>query len=91
LPRAAPPADPAIGASYIVAEAATGVWVGNDHCLACFTAGGWRFVEPFDGLVAFLRSEGLWAVYRGAWEIGVIRGASLVVAGSRWWEHRLRP
>ncbi|HEX6603816.1 MAG TPA: DUF2793 domain-containing protein [Sphingomicrobium sp.] len=83
LPLATPPANPAIGACYIVADAATGPWATKDHCLACFTGGGWRFVEPSDGLAAFVRSEGLWGAYIGGWEFGSVRAVSVVVGGQQ--------
>jgi hypothetical protein len=83
-PRTSPPATPVLGASYIVGSAPTGAWAGKAQCLATFTSGGWRFVAPFDGLAAYVRSTGLWALYRaGAWEIGPLRGASVVIAGQQ--------
>src|SRR5438034_4898750 len=73
-PRTSPPAAPTLGASYIVGSAPTGAWVGKAQCLVTFTGGGWRFVTPFDGLAAYVRSTSLWSLYRaGIWEIGLMR------------------
>ena len=80
MPRAEPPASPAIGATYIVAGAASGDWVGRDQCLAGYTEGGWRFVQPRPGTTAYVISASLWAVYRdGVWETGCVRGQGLFV------------
>jgi hypothetical protein len=83
-PRASPPASPALGACYIIAAGATGAWAGKQDNLACFTAGGWRFIPPIDGLKAYVHSTSVWAVYRAsAWELGVIRGSALNIGGQQ--------
>lgn len=83
-PRAAPPAAPEVGATYIVASSPTGEWSGKAHCLACFTQGGWRFVNAQDGMTAFVRTSSLSAVFRGgAWELGSVRGSSLILGGQQ--------
>lgn len=83
-PRTSPPASPALGASYIVGSAPTGAWVGKAQCLAAFSSGGWRFVSPFEGLSAYIRTTGVWALYRaGAWELGSLRGTSVVIGGQQ--------
>jgi hypothetical protein len=83
-PRTTPPASPAIGACYIVAAAPTGAWAGKPQCVASYTSGGWRFVAPLEGMSAYVRSASVWATYRlGAWELGVVRGASLVLGGQQ--------
>ncbi len=82
LPLAAPPGSPAVGSCYIVGAGATGAWAGQADKLAAFTSGGWRFVAPFDGLSALVRSSGSSAVYRnGAWEVGTVRGSEVQVDG----------
>jgi hypothetical protein len=83
-PRVAPPASPALGACYIIAAGATGAWSGKQDYLACFTAGGWRFIAPIEGMTAYVRSTSVWAVYRGtAWELGVLRGSALNIGGQQ--------
>jgi hypothetical protein len=83
-PRAAPPTDPALGACYIVAPAATGEWAGEDHSLAAFSSGGWRYVPPIEGMSVFIRATGKWALFRaGAWELGALRGSSLLIDGQQ--------
>ena len=82
LPLATPPVSPSVGSCYIVGASPTGAWSGQAHKLAAFTSGGWRFVAPFDGLSATVKSSGSTAVYRnGAWEIGKLRGSEVTVDG----------
>ncbi len=81
-PRSDPPTTPALGACYIVDGAPTGIWAGQNNSLAGYTSGGWRFIAPIDGLSAYVKSGGMWANYRsGTWEIGTVRGASVVLDG----------
>jgi hypothetical protein len=81
-PRASPPASPVLGECHVVAANPTGDWAGMDQCLAAFTSGGWRFIPPGEGMIAYIRSSGIWAVYRsGAWELGALRGSSVVIDG----------
>lgn len=81
-PRQSPPGTPANGACYIVGSAPTGPWAGKAHCLAGYTSGGWRFVVPFEGLTAFVRTTGTCATFRsGTWDIGSVRALKLLVDG----------
>jgi hypothetical protein len=83
-PLATPPAAPAMGACYIVAESATDAWVGKSQFVASWTSGGWRFIQPVEGMVLYERTSGTWMVHRGgAWETGMIRGASLLIDGQK--------
>ena len=67
--RTDPPITPVVGTSYIVGDQATGEWAGRDGALAAFTAGGWRYVSPTDGLTVMEKSIGWTLRYRGgAWE-----------------------
>ena len=81
-PRNDPPASPAEGSCYIVATTPTGAWSGKGQCLAAYTGGGWRFVAPLEGMAVHVISAGVWATFRaGAWEIGAVRGSSLILDG----------
>lgn len=83
-PRAAPPATPPIGSCYIVAASPSGAWAGHAGCLAGMTAAGWRFVSPIEGFAAFVRSNGLTAVYRAdAWETGTVRADRVEIGGQQ--------
>lgn len=77
-----PPADPILGSSYLVAAGATGAWAGQDHALACFTSGGWRFVSPLEGMALVERSSGQMVSRRsGIWETGIVRGQEFQISG----------
>ena len=79
------PPDPAtVGACYIVADGATGAWSGQDRSLASYTAGGWRFQLPLEGISAFVRNQAVTATFRnGNWEIGQLRCSGLYVGGDK--------
>ena len=77
-------AAPAVGSCYIVTATLSGAWTGHAGCLAGMTAAGWRFVTPVEGLAAFVRSNGLTAVYRvGAWDLGTLRGERVEIGGQQ--------
>lgn len=83
-PSGAPPGSPQVGKTYIVGAGASGAWSGQDGCLAGYTAGGWRFVAPREGMLAYVISASVWAVFRaGAWDIGAVRGDKLLVGGQQ--------
>ncbi len=84
-PIAAPPASPVIGALYLVtASDATGAFAGMDGRLAGWTAGGWRFVAPVEGVRLTLQSSGVdFQFWNGAWRSGSLRADELVIFGDK--------
>ena len=83
-PSNMPPTAPSVGSCYIVGDSGAAEWGGQEGCLAAWTSGGWRFTPPFEGMTAFVRPSQDWAVYRaGSWELGVLRGESLNIAGKQ--------
>lgn len=79
-----PPASPAIGSCHIVGDDPDGAWAGHGLALAGYTDGGWRFIAPFDGLVALDKSSGQFAIFTGgAWESGHVRAAKLSIGGNQ--------
>jgi hypothetical protein len=83
-PISTPPASPPIGACFIVAADPTDAWTSNAQAIACSTEGGWRFVQAFEGLSVYSKSQQVWATYRaGAWETGILRGSSVVIGGQQ--------
>ena len=64
------PASPAEGQSWGVAASATGLWNGQGGRIASWRGGGWMFVTPRDGWLAWclddstlrVRSGGTWQV-----------------------------
>ena len=66
-----PPETASAGSCYIVGAQPTGEWAGRQNVLAAFTAAGWRFVTPTDGLDVYVRSTGSRAIFRdGGWQMG---------------------
>lgn len=68
----APPGSPAIGQGWLVGSGATGAFTGHAGAIAVWTAGGWRFIVPFDGMAVWRRDAGV-SVRRavGGWHSGV--------------------
>lgn len=75
-----PPVAPLAGQSWIVGTAPTGAWAGRARALAGWTAGGWRFVDPVEGMTAWIpQSRGVARFSGGAWALGAIEGSTLVL------------
>ena len=86
---AAPPAAPAAGQAWLVAAGGSGAWSGRDGQIASFSAGGWRFVAPREGCIAWLRDVARFAVLTGAgwrsdgWPVAGLRiGSRLALAST---------
>lgn len=60
-----PPPSPIEGTCYIIASAATAEWAGKENQLAAWQDGAWRFYEPTEGWVAWIRDEDIQAVFDG--------------------------
>lgn len=83
-PLDVPPQDPETGCSYLCGLAPEGAWRGYPRYLANWTAGGWRFVAPFDGLQFVDRTAGgNWRFRGGEWTYGIVDAAEVRVNGNR--------
>lgn len=82
-PFAAPPPSPSIGSFYSVASAgASGAFAGHEGSLAGWSAGGWRFVLPAEGMRLTERASGVELAFRdGAWTSGSLRASEVVIGG----------
>lgn len=81
---AAPPASPARGACWLVAEGASGEWLDKDGCLAAWTTGGWRFLTPLPGMCAWDKTAGVHRRWTGnAWSGGEVAAAAILIAGQQ--------
>ena len=81
-PLNAPPGSPQPGECHIVGASPSGAWAGKAGQLACYSAGGWRFLAPVEGQSAHVKSTGLRADFRGGtWEFGVVRAGSVMIGG----------
>jgi len=61
-----PPASPTDGARYLVAESPTGAWSGHAGEIAAAQDGGWTFLAPREGWLAWIADEDLLLAYDGA-------------------------
>ena len=81
---AAPPANPADGACWIVAAGASGEWAGQAGRLALRTGGGWRFVQAVQGMSVWDEGAGHARFWSGSgWSDGKLPVAGIVVAGDQ--------
>ncbi len=79
-PMSNPPANPAVGDCYIVGDGGTSDWAGEEGTMAGFSEGGWRFVEPPDGMRVLVLSTGETMVRsNGSWEAGIVRASEIRV------------
>jgi hypothetical protein len=77
-----PPADPSKGVFYRVPVGGEDSWSGQDGKLAAMTVAGWRFVDPFDGLVLTDAGDGTAWTYRDeSWSNGFVDALSYRVDG----------
>jgi hypothetical protein len=75
---ATPPSAPVAGQCWIVGEDATGAWADRDGAIAGWTAGGWRFATPGEGMVAWDADSRSFARYAdGNWMVGALLGNPL--------------
>lgn len=80
----APPAAPLVGQCWIVGSGATGAWAGQAGRLAGWTAGGWRFVDPADGMEVWDVSRAIPIAYRGGvWHEGNVVARRVTIAGQQ--------
>ncbi len=78
------PASPVVGQCWIVGPSPTGAWTGRAGHIAAWTAGGWRFVAPFEGMQAWSIADGQNARRTGsAWIVGVQTALTLSIGGQQ--------
>jgi hypothetical protein len=79
----APPADPAPGDCWILGAAPSGAWLGRAQAVAGWTEGGWRFLDPREGMRVWVVAEGGFATFLdGEWQVGRSHGR-VFVAGEQ--------
>lgn len=79
-----PPEAPEAGACWIAGSGASGAWAGHAGDLACWTAGGWRFVRAFPGMTVWSKADAALAVHEeGGWIVGEPTLRALRIGGLR--------
>lgn len=63
--QATPPSSPNEGQTWGVATSATGAWAGADGKLASWRGGGWLFLMPQDGWMAWCKDDAQLKVHSG--------------------------
>lgn len=77
-----PPTAPAPGQCWIVGASPSGAWAGQAQAIAGWTAGGWRFVAPVEGMLAWVVADGLWARRAtSGWVLGELAASSVKIGG----------
>lgn len=80
----APPPDPEPGQCWIVGDSPSGAWAGAAGALAAWTAGGWRFAAPREGMTAWIAADALAARYvAGAWQAGRVTATRIEIDGEQ--------
>ena len=84
-----PPVGPVVGSAWIVGSAPTGEWAGHAADIASYGGGGWRFVQPVSGCLAWVADLGVFAVrtdagwLSDAWPVRALRiGGSVMLAAA---------
>ncbi len=63
-----PPASPAPGESWVIADPASDEWAGHAHALASWDGAQWTFCAPTEGMQVFDRTLGARRAFLGSWQ-----------------------
>lgn len=70
-----PPESPAPGDAWIVGTSPEGAWAGHPRAVAGWTAAGWRFLDPCEGMTAWVVEDAGFALFSdGVWTVGQAHG-----------------
>ena len=78
------PSAPTAGQCWIVGNSPTGAWAGQAGAIAGWSAGGWRFIAPVEGMAVWSLADSL-VVRRsgGVWVTGTVTATSLKIGGNQ--------
>ena len=62
-----PPADPAIGAIYLIPAEASGAWENQDNFIAVFQDGAFVYLSPKEGWRTYVKGEGIFLFDGAEW------------------------
>lgn len=76
---AVPPEAVMEGMCWLVPQNASGIWGNRAGAMACWTAGGWRFVEASEGWIVWVVDQGVAMRHQqGAWQQVTTAGTPVV-------------
>lgn len=78
-----PPAAPAPGDAYVVAQGASGSWTGHAAHLACHDGFGWIFTIPVRGCLVLVADENCFSVFNEGWSTDGWPADGLRISGRR--------
>jgi len=79
-----PPGSPAVGESWIVGAAPTGIWGAREMELATWSGAGWRFTAPVPGMMVWNQLDECWMYWNGSlWSDGSLPATALRIAGQQ--------
>jgi hypothetical protein len=77
-----PPGAPAAGQCWIVGNAPEAAWSGCAGMLAGWTADGWRFIAPVEGMTVWIEADNVaWRYVGGTWQAGILSGHQVSIDG----------
>lgn len=77
-----PPAAPNLGNAWIVGAAASGAWAQHSDEIALWQAGGWTFLMPQAGCIAWSQADGSHLLYDGSrWRFDAWPMRNVEIAG----------
>lgn len=66
--RAAPPTDPSPGDCYLIADGASGSWIGHDRAIASRAENQWLYSPPREGARVYDLASGSLALFTRPWD-----------------------
>ena len=63
------PAAPVEGECWIVGEGAQGAWSDHVDAIACYCAGDWTYLAPFEGMIAWNAAQAARMTFRSQWTV----------------------
>jgi len=73
------------GQAFLVPPGATGDWAGKDGRIALWLSGGWTFLDPAEGMTAFVAPEEIFLTHTGGnWRVsgGVLSTDTVLAQGA---------
>ena len=67
--RADVPTAPVEGECWIVGEGAQGAWSDHVDAIACYGAGDWTYLAPFEGMTAWNAAQAARMTFRSQWTL----------------------